>query len=157
MARKHSSQSTTLPICPQAQVNQTFSLRNASTVWSSNLHTRLRASFVSKPGFKSWKLLYSVFGIFDHNVLLQSVLLTPIVRDEQCQLAGLMASVKARMAPWLYQEVKELQMMLNTGIKNYRTLWVNMVLLSDQYFQNLNHLVAISNNLGFKCILFLAF
>ena len=102
-------------------------------------------------------IVFCVWPFFYHNILLQSVLLTPIVRDEQCQLAGLMASVKARMAPWLYQEVKELQMMLNTGIKNYRTLWVDMILLSDQYVQNLNHLEARSNVLGFKCVLFLAF
>ena len=75
--------------------NLTFSSRNVLTVLSMSLNTRQRGNSVNRPGLvksftKKVPFLKFLVGLIKD---------LSLFRDEQCQLAGLVASVKARMAP----------------------------------------------------------
>ena len=75
--------------------NLTFSPRNVLTVLSMSLNTRQRGNSVNRPGLvksftKKVPFLKFLVGLIKD---------LSLFRDEQCQLAGLVASVKARMAP----------------------------------------------------------
>ena len=77
--------------------NLTFSPRNVLTVLSMSLNTRQRGNSVNRPGLV--KLFTKKAGGSVLKFLVGLIKDLSLFRDEQCQLAGLVASVKARMTP----------------------------------------------------------